>query len=203
MKLSTSSIIKAIQIVVFACAVIMILRYFNMADMVMVESMIDHNNYLVMNLKDKDKASDFLAILRKTLEKFIDDLIRDDPNNDNLVLMKERFKRAVIKEGSPDSKHSSYAVNKGEQMVFCIRGRDNGKKLVDFNTMMFVALHELAHLMTPAYGPKGEEHTDEFWNNMTYLIKKAIQKKIYKYHPYHIKPVDYCNTTITDTPYKM
>ena len=68
-------------------------------------------------------------------------------------------------------------------------------KIVDTNTMMFVAIHELAHLMTKSIG-----HTPEFWNNMKYLLQKAIKIGIYTAVDYKSKPVPYCGTTITDSP---
>jgi len=81
--------------------------------------------------------------------------------------------------------------------VFCIRERDENNKLVDLNTITFVALHELAHVMTVSIG-----HTKEFWDNFAFLLEFAVKKGYYKYHPYHKKPVKYCATMITDTPYK-
>ena len=40
---------------------------------------------------------------------------------------------------------------------------------------MFVAIHELAHVMTKSVG-----HTEEFWTNMKFLLKIAIKEGIYK-----------------------
>ena len=81
-----------------------------------------------------------------------------------------------------------------EKIIFCIRSKDT-HQLVDLNTMMFVAIHEMAHIMTISIG-----HTDEFWNNMRYLLKKAINIGIYKRHNYKENPVSYCGTQITDSP---
>ena len=61
--------------------------------------------------------------------------------------------------------------------------------------MMFVAIHELAHLMTKSIG-----HTTEFWDNMRFLLKKGIKIGVYKNHDYNNVPVEYCGTKITDTP---
>ena len=61
--------------------------------------------------------------------------------------------------------------------------------------MMFVAIHELAHLMTKSIG-----HTPEFWDNMRFLLKKGIELNVYKKHDYNKVPKDYCGTQITSTP---
>ena len=66
------------------------------------------------------------------------------------------------------------------------------------NTITFVALHELAHVMTVSIG-----HTQEFWDNFKFLLKFAIAEGFYNYHPYHQQPMKYCGTMITDTPHKL
>ena len=52
-------------------------------------------------------------------------------------------------------------------------------KLIDENTLAFVAIHELGHVMTESVG-----HTKEFWQNFKFLLKDAVKLGIYK-------PVDY------------
>ena len=68
------------------------------------------------------------------------------------------------------------------------------------NTINYVAIHELSHLMTTSIG-----HTSEFWNNMKFLLQEVIDSplKIYTYQPYHKIPQEYCGTTISDSAYKM
>ena len=72
-----------------------------------------------------------------------------------------------------------------------------GEKIHSKNTIMFVALHELAHTMTQSIG-----HTEEFWDNFRFLLKEAIAKGIYKYKNYKEEPEAYCGISITDTPLK-
>ena len=63
------------------------------------------------------------------------------------------------------------------------------------NTMMFVALHEVAHIITISVG-----HTEEFWTNFKFLLKESINLGIYKKENYNKNPVDYCGMKITDSP---
>ena len=51
----------------------------------------------------------------------------------------------------------SFNLNKGEKVVLCIRTRDKKEELIEENTITFVAIHELAHVMTKSVG-----HTDEW-----------------------------------------
>ena len=76
-----------------------------------------------------------------------------------------------------------------------MRTKDGTNKLIDDNTITFVAIHELAHLMTKEIG-----HVPPFWNNMKYLLDIGIKLGVYKYVDYSDKPVKYCGTQITDTP---
>ena len=71
----------------------------------------------------------------------------------------------------------------------CVRKKDNPRKLEDSNTMIFVLLHELAHLMSEKYG-----HGEEFQNNFSFITKKAVEQGIYKYQNFKKKSSSYCGT---------
>jgi len=165
---------------------------------------VKHKNveYLVRNLPDKEEAALLLSRIRERLtllvehcNKKIDDKDNSDEHNESLKRLKKNFRPNNITESSPGNKYTSYSINKGDKIVFCLRSKTGDNKLVDLNTMMFVAIHELAHLMTKSIG-----HTTEFWDNMRYLLKEGIKLKLYKKQDYNAKPEKYCGTTITDTP---
>ena len=61
---------------------------------------------------------------------------------------------------------------------------------------MYVAIHELSHVMTVSIG-----HNDEFWQNFKFLIIEAKQINIYNPVDYKKQPARYCGTNITDNPY--
>ena len=63
--------------------------------------------------------------------------------------------------------------------------------------MMFVAIHELSHLMTESIG-----HEPEFWENFKFLLLVGIHLKKYKNINFNKNPEEYCGTEITDTPLK-
>ena len=69
-------------------------------------------------------------------------------------------------------------------------------KLIDENTLTFLAVHELAHVMTESVG-----HTKEFWQNFKFLLKDAVKMGIYTPVDYKKKPKSYCGMNITDNPY--
>jgi hypothetical protein len=62
---------------------------------------------------------------------------------------------------------------------------------------MFVALHELSHIMTKSVG-----HTKEFWDNFKFILQNAIVIGIYNPVDYSKDPKSYCGIQVTDTPLK-
>jgi predicted metal-dependent hydrolase len=165
-----------------------------------VESEFDNRQYLVRNLPDKSSAARLLSLIRARLMKLVDYMKSKYPNDSRVHRLVKNFNPDQISESSPDSKYTSYSVNKGEKIVFCVRQRNDKNELVDLNTIMFVSVHELSHLMTISVG-----HTKEFWDNMKFLLREALSKdlQLYRYQPFHINPMPYCGTMITDTPLKL
>ena len=128
---------------------------------------------------------------------------RQNLENDMKMKLKEDIERLVsnfnpnaFSETTPDSKYTSYSVNKGEKIVFCIRDKKDGENLVKENIMTFVAIHELGHLMTKSIG-----HKSEFWENFKFLLENAKSAGIHDPTDYKKSPEKYCGMTIHDNPY--
>jgi len=168
-------------------------------DVKFVESDLDNRTYLVRNLPDKKEAAKLLSIIRNRLSTLVSHLKNKLPNDkkEDILRLSSNWRPNNISESSPNNKYTSYSINKGEKIVFCLRSRDENNKLVTINTMMFVAIHELAHLMTKEVG-----HTKTFWDNMRYLLKVAISLNLYVKQDFNKNPVKYCGTKITDSPLK-
>jgi hypothetical protein len=108
------------------------------------------------------------------------------------------FNPDAFSETTPDAQYTSYSVNKGEKIVFCLRDKKDGEELVKENIMTFVAIHELGHLMTESVG-----HEPDFWNNFKLLLRIAVDNGLYKNIDFNSTPKDYCGVKITDTPLKV
>jgi hypothetical protein len=98
-------------------------------------------------------------------------------------------------ENDIKAESTSYSENKGELIVVCLRDKRPPYVFVEENTVMFVILHELAHLMTTTIG-----HTPEFWTNFRIILHDAITAGIYTPVNYSKEPTAYCGMTITDSP---
>lgn len=178
-----------------------------------VKSSVNGKEYLVRNLPDKQEAANLIAKLSLKLEKVVNYISNNDLNSiiKNVGLkikdkkkletdfkrLQNNFNPDKIKESTPDAKFTSYSVNKGEELVFCVRIKKEGDKLMDINPMTFVALHELSHLMTKSVG-----HTQEFWDNFKIILQISIHIGVYKHIDFQINPEPYCGIEINDTPYK-
>ena len=116
---------------------------------------------------------------------------------DDIRRLYKNFNPEAFSETTPDAKYTSYSVNKGEKIVFCLRDKKEGETLVKENIMTFVSIHELAHLMTKSVG-----HEPEFWSNFKLLLKISINNGLYKNIDFNSTPKPYCGINITDTPLK-
>jgi len=105
-------------------------------------------------------------------------------------------KKNGIRETSIGEKSAAYVLNKGDQLRMCVRKRNDPTKLEDSNTMIFVLLHELAHLMCVKYG-----HGREFQEHFAFITKKAVEQGIYRYQNFKEKSSSYCGTKITNDAY--
>jgi len=166
---------------------------------VSVKSKVDGNTYQVRDLPDKQQAADLLARVRQRMDTLQRYLIATYPDKPQVKQLARNFKAdpSRLMEATPDADHTSYSVNKGESVHLCLRQREPSKEesLVNENVMIFVALHEMAHMITSTIG-----HGPDFWNNFGWLLKIAEEKGLYKHQNFSAHPVSYCGVKITDAP---
>ena len=166
--------------------------------LVSIKSTVDGQTYRVRDMPDKQQAADLLAKVRARMKKIYIHLQSTFPDKPQVKRLLQRFQAQPdrILEATPDAEHTSYSVNKGEKVHLCLRQRQGGDEtLVNENIMVFVALHEMAHMITDSIG-----HEPEFWNNFGWLLKEAEKTNTYQYTDFKAHPVRYCGTQITDAP---
>ena len=156
----------------------------------------DGNRYCVRERQKLELAANLLADVTakcKALVQYMKEKHPDDPRVKRLV---EGFNPHKISETLPTSELTAYSENKGEKIAFCLNTTKNGDKLIDINTLTFVALHELSHILTESVG-----HKQEFWNNFKFVLENAKAAGIYYPVDYKKNPKEYCGMTINDNPY--
>jgi len=161
-------------------------------------STVDGEKYCVRERKDIQKASDLLArTVEKmtTLVKYLDE--KYPKEKENVRRLVKNFNPKKIVETLPTSEYTAYSENKGQKIAFCLnKEKKDNENLIDPNTLMFVALHEMAHVASKSIG-----HNTEFWDNFTFLIEEAEEIQIYKPIDYSKQNAGYCGMTITSSPY--
>lgn len=176
----------------FIVFIFLLYQYHYYSKIETIVSKIDNRNYEVQVKEDAQEAADLIAKIREKLVLLVSHLIKTYPYDDRIERFKTNFNPDKLKEGIDNPEYTSYSINKGEQIVLCLR---TNNKLMDLNTMMFVVLHEMAHVCSVSIG-----HTDEFWTNFKWILEESINIGIYKKQDFKAKNVEYCGMTITDSP---
>tara|TARA_B100000902_G_scaffold389513_1_gene436797 strand:+ start:9363 stop:9959 length:597 start_codon:yes stop_codon:yes gene_type:complete len=159
---------------------------------------VDGNKYCVRERAKLELVADQLALTTNNMKAVVKKCKEEYGDKKNVKRLIDGFNPKKIYEILPTSEYTAYSENKGEKIAFCVETeKENGKgNLVDLNTLTYVALHELAHVMTESIG-----HTKEFWDNYKFLLEVAASINIYNPIDYKKKPVRYCGMNITDNPY--
>ena len=181
-------IILVMAIIFFYCLYL----YDYYSKMNTVVSTVDNKKYEVQRKDDSEEAANLLATIRQKLMTLVNHLKQAYPGDDRVERIVNNFKPDNIKEGMEQPGTTSYSINKGEQIVLCLRTKN---KLVDINTMMFVVLHELSHIATTEIG-----HTPLFWENFKWILEESINIGIYTKIDYKKQPLEYCGMDITSSP---
>ncbi len=198
-----------VVIIVFVVIVIMLFHKIKYRNRVYVESDVDNRYYLVRNRADKKSAANLLANIRISLQKVIDHIVHKVQNNKNeqgnslifpyIDKLRSRFLGAVITESPEDSRYTSYCINKGDEIVFCIRPKYTmnmieSSSLHDINLVMYVGLHEISHIACPE-----RDHTTLFKQIFYFICKNAIEIGAYKRINFLQNPIEYCGMTIYES----
>ena len=141
-------------------------------------------------------AADKLANVNKNLQAIIVYCVEKFPDKDNVKRIQKGYNPKTITEILPTSEFTAYSENKGKKLAFCLNTQKGGSKLIDMNTLMYVAIHELAHIASISIG-----HTPEFWQNFKFLLIQAEKINVYSPVDYKNTPGQYCGMTIRDNPY--
>lgn len=158
-------------------------------DVALTKASVDGRKYLVLHRTDAASAANLLATVRSDLVTLIEHVVATHPGDDDIARLKQKFNPDAMSEGAPGSGYTSYTVDKGARVVLCIR-QTNGD-FVPKNVILYVAIHELAHIMTSSIG-----HTAEFWSNNSRLLKAAQAIGVYTPQDFSQSPQPYCGMHI-------
>lgn len=161
-----------------------------------VVSTVDGEKYCVRDKEDLAKSADLLASVTVKCKELVAFMKKKYSDREDIDRLHKGFSATKITETLPTSTLTAYSENKGQKIAFCLNKKKGGKELIDMNTLTFVAIHELAHIMTLSVG-----HKQEFWENFKFLLEGATEIGIYAPEDYKETPREYCGMTIKDNPY--
>lgn len=135
------------------------------------------------------------------------DVVEQLKNPLNREYLQERIAQ-LVRNYSPDRIYEISPRNTGDAtsytedkrtLVLCLRHKKPnavGKyELHDINTMMFVVLHELGHMMNNTWN-----HKLDFWVLFKFLLLNATEAGIYKPVDYSKYPINYCGLWLRYNP---
>jgi len=191
------NIMMFIIIFIFILSITAILKL-EKHEVIYVRSSIDNRDYLVRDLPDKDEAANLLATTRKNIFILTNHLYENrdtkyKDNKENIEQLYSKIQNVIINESSEDSSYTSYSVNKGEQIVFCLRSKHNNE-FHDINLIMYVVLHEMAHVGCKEYG-----HTPLFKKIFAFYTLVAINLGLYTKMDFNNDPTEYCGLMISES----
>ena len=158
----------------------------------------DGINYMVYPSADEIEKANLLSELINKLFRLKTHLVEkksDEKWSKYISLLNENFNetKTSIYETDPSSNLTSYSVNKGEELAFCLRCKDTNK-LHDINTLIYVGIHEISHIACPEIG-----HGDLFKEIFKHFCLEAISINIYKDQDYSVNPTRYCGMNLNSS----
>jgi len=185
--------------VLIAFTVLIIIKLYQESDVFQLKCIVstkDGNKYCVRDKENLEKSADMLAEMTIKLKKLVKHMADKYPDEERVKRLVKGFNPKKIMETLPTSEYTAYSENKGEKLAFCLTKKKNEGNMIEPNTLTFVSIHEVAHIMTKSVG-----HDKEFWNNFKFLLENAKEIGIYSPVDYSKNPTEYCGMDITDNPY--
>ena len=171
---------------------IIVIYYIFRKNGIYVKSYIDEHYYFVSDLPNKQEIADLLAQLKLNV-KILLKYMKEHPNSkytEYVNRLDNKINKVIITENTTEN-YTSYSVNKGEELVICVRSRETGK-LHNINLIMYVVLHEISHIMCPIY----DNHGPLFQEIFKYVLEEAVKANVYQKIDFNKFPVEYCGLQI-------
>lgn len=175
------------------------------SEVVYVESDLDKQNYIIRRGKAKTpeylkESANVLSEINVRVTKLIQHLQKkynnDTSKNYWIKHLINNYKANILSEAAIDSRYTTFTVDK-QDMHICLRSRDASEKIYNINLLMYVVLHELAHLCNyDRYDYPIQGHGPEFVDIFKTLVSEAVNIGIYEYIDYARAPQEYCGIMI-------
>ncbi len=148
---------------------------------------------------NSDIALELLAKLHNNMSDFVARLKTKYINDKRIIRLVKGFSNVEIEETTEEANddNTAFTINKGELISLCIREHTDGRPFHDYNSLCFVIIHEMAHVVSVSEG-----HNFEFIENFKFLLKEAVLMGYYTPIDYSKTPFLYCGKIkVTNNPF--
>ena len=199
-------------------AVVIVLIYFvyvkvfNDSEHMKVQATDGHTYNILEDYEDKKETAELFSRINRKMLMFLEALKKKygvnavgfdgystHPQNELIGIVDRvlsNYNFEALFETEPTGKSgTSYTVEKGEELHMCMRDKKT-LKLHNEHEIMFVALHELAHM-----GNLGWGHGTDFWEVFKFILHEANELGIHRPVNYKYTPIYYCGLKVDYNPY--
>jgi hypothetical protein len=140
----------------------------------------------------KARVNAKLEEVEQRLHTFLDRAPKDCPK---FRRIRKRWNGKLYETAVEDHPEEAlaYSVDKGRAIHICVI--DSNGRLANTNAMLFVAIHELAHVAETTYG-----HGPSFFETMKYLLEVADKVGVYHYQDHNSSFVSVCGRRLGHNP---
>ena len=184
--------------IIIGCIVFVLVLFYMNSDTFNLKCVISHRDGNKYCVRDSDRIQESVELLAEAthrMKEVVKGMKEKYPQDERVKRLVAHFNPNRIVETLPTSEYTAYSEGKGAKLAFCLRKHKYEMQLIDINTLTFVALHELTHLMTSSIG-----HKKEFWDNFTFMLEYATEAGLYRAVDYAKHPSEYCGLTIDSNP---
>ena len=178
--------------------IILVLYFYVFNDNRILVEAYDNNKYLVVKAEDKNllkQKADTLAKLKKVALTLANKMKTNKiPTAEVANRLYTRLNKIKFTEPKMGDESTAYTLNKDQEISICLIDKIT-LKIIEFELLVFVLLHELAHVMSVGLG-----HGEEFQRFFSFIVKLAIKLGLWKDLKFEKENKDICGTMVTTSP---
>lgn len=187
-----------VRLLVFLIAILLLRTSYSRIANVGKYRKIDNSDGSILHVLQTENFTDAVLLLKSIsndAEKLVAHVAEKYPNHSGVQLLRKRFNKNNIYEGSPADEDFTYTENKGARIVICLRNKK--MNFHDKNLVMFPLIHELGHMCDKDHNPG---HGASFTKCFKFLLDEAIKLGVYQPIDFVNDPKSYCGMTISTNP---
>jgi hypothetical protein len=180
---------RRILVLILACIAVFVLTRKTLAPL-------DYYQDRLVRRTHSPGTKDIVARKLQEVEGKLHDLLARGPQDcPKFERIRERWNGKLYETAEEDHPEETlaYSVDKGKSIHICVL--DTNGNVAETNAMLFVAIHELAHVAEIKWG-----HGPSFFKTMQYLLEVADALGIYTYQDHATNHVSLCGRKLGHNP---